>query len=398
MTNGAGFPWRMASASVLTVTVAMLPGFLPGALAVQISEDIDISAAGIGVVVGIFFATSALASPLMGRLAEQTRWAPSMRLAAVGAGITLGLTSVLATSVLTLSAISVIGGLAAALVHPATNLGLARCTVLGRQGLVYGFKHAAVPAATALGGFAVPTVALPFGWEWVFVIGAALAVFAVLFIPLHPDEYEVAQATAADPGVSHRPSTAMSLLVVIAAGAAFGIIALDGFATFLVLYSVDIGFSEAAAGALLALGSLVGISMRLLAGWQMDRRATGGLPTVSVFMFLGAIGMGLIASGVPLLVVLGTFVGCAFGWGWSGLFTYSVVRANPLAPAASTGITMTGIFIGAALGPPLFGFLADGISFTAAWVTMTGALLAGSALIRFGAARMADTSMKAVER
>lgn len=390
MTSRDGFPWRIASVSVLTITVGMLPGFLPGALAVQIGGDLDISAAGIGVVVGVFFAVSALVSPLMGRLAERTSWAPSMRLAAIGSSVTLGLTALLATSLLTLCAVSVIGGVAVALAHPATNLALARCTVVGRQGLVYGFKHAAVPAAIGLGGLAVPTVALPLGWEWVFSIGAALALVAAILVPFHPFDYEVKPTTMAVPGESGQPSTALWLLVVLAIGAGFGIMALDGFATFLVLYSVDIGFSEAAAGALLAFGSLLGISMRLFAGWQMDRRATGGLPTVSVFMLLGAIGMGLIASGVSALVVFGTFAGFAFGWGWSGLFTYSVVRANPLAPAASTGITMTGIFVGAAVGPPLFGFLADGISFTVAWVTMAVALLAASALMRFGAGRIPE--------
>jgi MFS family permease len=135
---------------------------------------------------------------------------------------------------------------------------------------------------------------------------------------------------------------------------------------------------------------MVGISMRLFAGWQMDRRAAGGLPTVSVFLVLGAVGLGLIATGVPLLVVFGTFIGFAFGWGWSGLFTYSVVRANPLAPAASTGITMTGVFVGAAVGPPLFGLLADGISFTVAWATMAVALVAAGALMRSAARRMPD--------
>jgi hypothetical protein len=42
----------MVSASVLTISVAMLPGFLPGALAIQLADDFDITVAGVGVVVG----------------------------------------------------------------------------------------------------------------------------------------------------------------------------------------------------------------------------------------------------------------------------------------------------------------------------------------------------------
>ncbi len=388
MNNSGGFPWRIASVSVLTITVVMLPGFLPGALGVQLADDIGISATGIGIIVGVFFAVSALALPPMGRMAERRSWAPSMRLAVAGAAVTLALTPVVATSVLTFALVSAMGGVSAALAQPATNLALARCTVVGRRGLVSGFKHAAVPAATVLGGLAVPTVAIPFGWEWVFLIGGVLAALAALFIPFHPSNYEVEPAIAAGQGASRRPSTALPLLVVLAVGAAFGIMGIDALATFVVLYAVDIGFSAAAAGALLAVGSMAGISMRLFAGWQMDRRAAGGLPTVSVFLLLGAVGLGLIASGGPLFVVLGAFTGFAFGWGWSGLFTYSVVRANPLAPAASTGITMTGVFVGAAVGPPLFGLLADGISFTVAWATMAVALVAAATLMRFAARRM----------
>lgn len=379
----------MASTSVLTITVAMLPGFLPGALAVQMADDLDISVVGVGIVVGVFFGVSALGSPLMGRLTEHWGWARGMRLAAAGAAVTLGLTPLLATSMLTLGLLAAFGGLGGALVNPATNLGLARCTVLSRRGLVFGFKHAAVPTTTLLGGLAIPTIAVPYGWEWVYALGSLLAVCAAALVPFAPSRFEVEQPAAAEER-RRGPATALSLLVVLAVGAALGIAGIDAFATFLVLYSVDIGFSAAAAGLLLAAGSLAGIATRLIAGHQMDRRDVGGLPTVSVFLLLGAIGLGVIATGVPTLVVVGTFTAYIFGWGWSGLLTYSVVRVNPLAPAAATGITMTGTFVGATIGPPLFGVLAEGISFTVAWIAAAAALVAAAAIMRLADRRMPD--------
>jgi MFS family permease len=45
------------------------------------------------------------------------------------------------------------------------------------------------------------------------------------------------------------------------------------------------------------------------------------------------------------------------------LFTFSVVRRNPSQPAAATGIAMTGIYVGAATGPVVFGIVAERISF-----------------------------------
>lgn len=386
--EGAGFPWRMVSASVLTISVAMLPSFLPGALAVQLSDDLDITIAGVGVVVGAFFAVAALASPLMGRVAERTSWASSMRLAAVVAAVTLGLTPFLATSVITLSLIAMVGGVGVALAQPATNLGLARCTVNDRRGLAYGFKHAAVPAGAAFAGFAVPVVAIPLGWEWVFIIAAIVAVFAALFIPFDPSRYEVHEQPDVESEVLGLLSTPLPLLIVLAMGAALGLMGIGGLATFLVLYSVDVGFSAAVAGALLGLGSVFGISMRLFAGWNVDRRATGGFPTVAVFLVIGATGLALVGSGLQPLVVVGSLVAFAFGWGWSGLFTFSVVRANQAAPAASTAITQTGSFVGGAAGPAVFGIIAEGVSFTAAWMAMAIGLLAAGGLVRFASGRL----------
>jgi predicted MFS family arabinose efflux permease len=367
-------------ASILTITVAILPGFLPGALAVQLADSLGIAEAGVGLVVGAFFGMSALVSPRLGRVVERLDWAPGMRIAALGAALTLLLTPFVAQSVLTLGVVTVAGGVALALAHPAVNLALARCTAPGRQGLAYGFKHAAVPAATVLAGLGLPLVAIPLGWQWVYVLGAALAVGAALLVPFSPKRFEVEPDAAAEVDEPAVRSSSMSLLVIMAVGAGLGIFGMDALATFLVPYAVDVGFGEAAAGILLAVGSGLGILMRVIAGWQIDRRAAGGLGTVAVFLALGAVGIGVLATGTDPAIVIGSLLAFAFGWGWSGLFTFSVVRRNPRAPAASTGVTMTGVYVGAAAGPALFGIVAEA-SFTVAWVIMSAALALGAVLM-----------------
>ena len=64
-------PPRIVVVSILTITVAILPGFLPGALAVQLAEAMGIQESGIGLVVGAFFGMSALVSPRLGRVVER---------------------------------------------------------------------------------------------------------------------------------------------------------------------------------------------------------------------------------------------------------------------------------------------------------------------------------------
>jgi predicted MFS family arabinose efflux permease len=367
-------------ASILTITVAILPGFLPGALAVQLSDSLGIAEAGIGLIVGAFFGMSALASSRLGRLVERLDWAPTMRIAALGAAATLLLTPLLGQSVVMLGLVTVAGGLALALAHPAVNLGIARCTVTERQGLAYGFKHGAIPAATAIAGLGLPLVAIPLGWQWVYVMCAVLAVIAALLVPFSPASFEIERGEAARSEMPPVRSSPLSLLVVMAVGAGLGIFGMDALATFLVPYAVDVGFGEGAAGVLLAVGSILGILTRIVMGWLIDRRTAGGLLTVAVFLALGAIGIAVMTIGTDPAIVAGSLIAFTFGWGWSGLFTFAVVRRNPAAPAAATGITMTGIYVGAAAGPALFGLVAE-TSFTVAWVIMSAALGLGAVLM-----------------
>ena len=379
-TIGPAIQWRVIAASIITITVAILPGFLPGALAVQLSDSLGIAEAGVGLIVGAFFGMSALASSRLGRLVERLDWAPAMRIAALGAAATLLLTPLLGQSVPMLGVATVIGGLFLALAHPAVNLGIARTTVVRHQGLAYGFKHGAIPAATAIAGLALPIVAIPLGWQWVYVMCAGLALVAVLLVPRSPQSYEVARDEPEKTDTPAVRSSPLSLLVVMAIGAGLGIFGMDALATFLVPYAVEVGFGEGAAGILLAAGSVLGIITRLIMGWLIDRRTAGGLATVATFLALGAAGMALLAVGSDPAIIIGSLVAFTFGWGWSGLFTFAVVRRNPAAPAAATGITMTGIYVGAAAGPALFGLVAEA-SFTAAWVIMSAALALGAVLM-----------------
>jgi predicted MFS family arabinose efflux permease len=385
------FSWRIALTSVLTITVGILPGFLPGALAVQLADSLGIDVAGVGIIVGGFFGVSAVVSSLMGRVVERIGWGPAMRFAALGSGITLGLTPIVATSILSLGVVTIVGGAALALAHPSVNLALARCTGSGRQGIAYGFKHAAIPAASGLAGLALPLIALPLGWRWVYGLAAALAMLTILTVPGSTGSFEVNRPRSKSTTAPGR-SSPLPVLVVLAVGAGLGIFGMDGLATFLVPYAVDVGFAEGAAGVLLAAGSGCGIAMRLVAGWWIDRRASASLVIVAAFLAVGAAAIGLLATGAPAAVVAGSLVAFAFGWGWSGLLTFSVVRLNPAAPAAATGITMTGIYVGAATGPAVLGILADAVSYTVAWTVMAAALAVGAVLVWMAIARVADPS------
>ncbi|MGB3681321.1 MAG: MFS transporter, partial [Rubrobacteraceae bacterium] len=122
------------------------------------------------------------------------------------------------------------------------------------------------------------------------------------------------------------------------------------------------------AGLLLALGSAVGITVRVLFGYLADGMGSGRLRLVAGMLGAGTIGFVLLATRMDSLLVLGTVLAFGAGWGWPGIFNFAIVKTNPGAPAAATGITQTGASGGAALGPLLFGLILQATGYTAAWI------------------------------
>jgi predicted MFS family arabinose efflux permease len=100
----------------------------------------------------------------------------------------------------------------------------------------------------------------------------------------------------------------------------------------------------------------------------------------------GAGGFALLAVGEPAPFVAGVFVAFALGWGWPGLFNLAVVDLHREAPGAATGISQTGIYVGAAGGPAAYGLLSSAIGYAAAW-GVAGALSLVAAAAVASAAR-----------
>lgn len=370
----------MAPALVATI-VAMLPNFLLAALIVQIGDETGLTVAGLGIVIGVFFAMAALVSPAAGRASERLGWANGLRVATLLSAAALGTVGWFASSVAVIAVAFAVAGVASSLVQTASNLAIARCVVPQRHGWIFGVKHACVPAAMFLAGLAVPTLAFTIGWAWAFRIAAIVAVVTVAVIPLREGPFTLTPPPSQVDRSTGKPTTPLSLLIVLALAVGLGIGAADPLGSFFVAYAVSIGVEEQIAGLLLAAGGFCGIVARLIAGRIIDRVAQADLVAISVMMCIGAFGVVIINLGGYAGLLVGGLLAFTFGWGWSGVFTFAVVKDNPDAPAAAWGIAQTGKFIGAALGPVLFGVVADRVSFSAAYWLSTAALLLAAALM-----------------
>ncbi|MCY4068858.1 MAG: MFS transporter [Acidimicrobiaceae bacterium] len=384
----AGFT-ALVTASLLVTVAANLSPTLVSALAVQISDDLDIGETQIGMTVSAFFFVGALTSAWSGRTVERIGPAAGLRLSTGAACAGLLAIAALARSWPTLLLLVGAAGLANAWGQPAANLYVARGISIWRQGLALGIQKSGIPAASLLSGLAIPTVGLTIGWRWAFVIGALIAMAVSLGVPAvdgagdtpakpaksaKPDKFaEPAKSAKSDkpakPRVSEdpRPDVAVRLLVTVTCSTGLAAMGSVSLSSFFVLSSVNIGVDEAAAGVLLMAGSLVGIASRLAMGAGADRAGLNPFHMLTTMFGVAALAFVGLATGSATVLYLSLPFAFATSFAWPGLFHLAMLRSNPSAPGAATGITMTGNFTGAVIGPLLFGWLVETSSYGWGW-------------------------------
>ncbi len=369
----------------------VLPGFLVGALTLQIRADLDVSVGAVALGVTVFFLAGAFGAGPGGRLAERMGALAAMRAAVLITAGCLLLAAVLAVSLPLLFVVLFVAGLANAVAQPAINLFMAEQVALDRQGLAFGIKQSGIPAAILVSGLALPAIALPLGWRATFAIcgGGVLAV--ALAARRGQDSFRTPDEREEPPPRASRE------LVFLAVGAALAGAGANALGTYLVASAVDTGIAEGTAGLLAALGSAVSLAVRMSLGARADRRRDYGYGTVAALLVAGAVGYLLMTTGVPGLFAAGAVAAFALGWGWPGLFNLAVVQHHREAPAAATGITQTGIYVGAAGGPAAFGLLSTPLGYSGAWAAVAGVSLVGAAVMALaGRADVAATTEAAV--
>jgi predicted MFS family arabinose efflux permease len=160
------------------------------------------------------------------------------------------------------------------------------------------------------------------------------------------------------------------VLLLTALGAALGTAGPSALGAYLVASAVDVGIGEGTAGLLAALASGLSLAMRVTLGARADRRRDYGLAVVVILIGAGSLGFALMASDATGLFVLGALIAFTLGWGWPGLFNLAVVDSNRDTPGSASGVSQTGIYVGAAAGPAAFGALAAGAGYGTAWLAV----------------------------
>lgn len=373
-------------ASVLTTVSSVYPAFLAGALGPELRSSIGLTEGFFGLVIGAFFAGSALGSIGLGRLGERLGARRMLTLSLLTTATVTALVAGLVRSGGVLVVALAVAGFANSGSQTAANKLLSQSIDPKRLGFAMAVKQSGMPGATLLGGLAVPLIALTVGWPYAYAAASCLAV-AALFVVLRfaPDDgpvrVEQSASTTHVRGVNQHILTPRSALIAAAVAAGFSAAAAGTLGSWLTSSATDAGWSSGAAGVLLAVGSISGIATRLGLGWRADRSASLPMRTAAIFLAAGALGGLLLAPRIEWTHALAAVIAFGAGWSWPALFNFAVVRANPAAPAQATGITQTGVYIGVFTGPIVMGQVVERASYAAGWSLVAASMLMGATIM-----------------
>lgn len=348
-------------AAVVYTGAGVLPLFLVSSQILQLEDDIGFGVAQLGLATAAFFGAAALAANPAGRLVSNLGSSTGIKL---GASLTIVSCIVAGTArvwwVIPLA--TAIGGVANGIIQVASNLAIFDGVSKERQGLAFGSKQASVPLASVLAGLSLPVIGLVFGWRWVFAGAALLALGLALTAP----EFEHESGERRIEQRVGRPTRSMLWLGLAGiTGAAAG----NGLSLFIVPSAVDIGISEAEAGAVLAICSLLVVALRISTGWLVDSKRSSGHIEMAWMAGVGAAAsLLLMLATTPGLYLVAMPIALLGAWGWPGIIFFTVVHTYREFPAKASGLVLSSNLTGTVLGPLVVGSLAGRNNYPAAWL------------------------------
>ena len=357
----SGLVGRPLLTAVVYTGMGVLPLYLVSAQILQLDRDLGFGVSRLGLATATFYGLAALAANVAGRVVARLGPSQSLR---IGGILTVSSCVVAGTApswwVVPLAV--GVGGAGNGLIQVASNLAIFDGVVARRQGLAFGAKQAAVPMASVLAGISLPVVGLIFGWRWVFALAGLLAVILAMSVP----EMDTTRLEARSEGRIGRPPPS---LVFLALAGVCGAAAGTGVSLFIVPSAVDVGINEAAAGAVLAVCSLLVVAIRLAAGWIVDRRGSSGNAEMAWMMGVGTVGaLVLVMASAPGLYLIAMPVAVLGVWGWPGVFAFTVVNSYPRFPARASGLLLSSNLTGTVIGPAVVGLLAGRGNYPGAWL------------------------------
>jgi predicted MFS family arabinose efflux permease len=326
------------------------------ALAADIIAEFDITREQLGLLVTAAAFTGAGLAPFRGPLADRLGARKATLFALASSAAALAVMGV-APAFGWLAVGALLAGVPQAVANPATNMLILAHVAPGSRGVVTGIKQSGVQAGTALGGLALPPIAVVAGWR--------LGVVAAVAMPLAGAALAWS-VLPSDGGASPRRSKGDREPIGITRLALYGFLLGAGgtaIATYLPLFGQEgLGMSPVAAGATLSVMGVAGVIGRI--GWgriaEMRLGADRSLAVVAGLSLLVSIALfssPVLGSWIVLPVAVLTGLSAA---SWNTLGMLSIIQQVPKeSTGRASGFLMMGFLTGVGMGAPLFGRSVD---------------------------------------
>ncbi|MGW6691445.1 MFS transporter [Streptomyces sp. NPDC054961] len=362
---------------------SMLQLFLFGALGPRLVGELGVSPAVLGLTTTVGFGTAALLSPVGGRLVDRIGPRRSLVLLLSVSAAALALIASAPGTGFLLAAVA-LGGLPQALANPSTNKAILAAVAPDRRGPVTGMKQSGVQLGAFAAGLPLAALAGGIGWRGAVWTAAATAALAALWtlrtLPADP------APKAPPPRSSLVPRGPIAWLAVFSLFLGCGIASVN---TYVALFGAQrLGMGPTAAGALVAVLGVAGIGGRV--GWSKAARP-GRAEWLPGGLAAGAVGAALLLAAAlaahPLVWAAAVAVG-VFAVSANAVSMVLVMqRSAPGRAGQDSALVAAGFFTGFAVGPPLFGPLADAGRYGAGWLLVAAEFAAACAVATTWAVR-----------
>ncbi|WP_060177228.1 MFS transporter [Streptomyces sp. IMTB 1903] len=371
--------------ALLTCAMAfsMLQLFLLGALGPRLVTELHLSPALLGLTTTIGFAAAAALSPAGGRIVDRIGPRRSLVLLLLLSAAALTLIGAAPGAGLLLGAVA-LGGVPQALANPATNKAVLRAVPPARRGAVTGLKQSGVQVGAFAAGAPLAALASGIGWRGAVWTGAAAALltglWALRVLPADPPP------PPAGPRTQPAPRAMVAWLAVYSLFLGAGIASVN---TYLALFGAQrLGMGPTTAAALVAVLGVAGIAGRV--AWARAARPGRAewLPGGLACGALGAAALLAAALAAGPLVWLGAVAAGLFAVSANAVSMVLVLqRAAPGRAGQDSALVAAGFFAGFALGPPLFGLLAQSGRYGPGWLLVAAEFAAAAAVAFLWAVR-----------
>lgn len=376
---GSAAPGRVVAVSTAAAGMGSSIGFMTGLMSPVLQDDLRVSRAAVGLLVGLFFGATGLGSRTGGALVDRLGARATVTADLVVVAACAGTAALLGHYGVLLIA-SVIAGFGYALCITGTNVAVAAAVPVTRRAWALTVKTAGIPAQVAIGSLLGPSLGERFGWRAVMggvaVVAAVVALLASTTLPRGGTVERAADRGPLPSGFVRFPIACFLLI----AGT-------QPLFSWVVPYLRDAaGLSLTAAGRLAAVGSALGVVVMIAVASRSDRLGPGNrVPTIVVLCGACAVGGVLLAAGTRAGVIVGAigFVGGAVSQlAAIGLLHASIVDVAPDAVGRGSGVAMTGYYLGALVAPWLFGLLVDRSGgFVTPWLVCAGSCVAAATVV-----------------